>query len=163
MRIRIWFGMLLAVALASAAAAQKVDLKLDALAAKAKEKAELDLDPSALAKLMEGGKLPNIAPASAREVRIRSYKFAQEGEYAEKDLEPLRSQITGGGWARLLQAREQKSSVELAVYKESDQIRAFILIACQPQEVSIVYVAGEFTPEQLKALVSSTIRYPNLP
>ncbi|MGQ9632956.1 MAG: DUF4252 domain-containing protein [Bryobacteraceae bacterium] len=156
--------LILSLLVAPLACAQKVELKLDGLAAKAAEKAELDLDPSLVSKMMEGGKLPNIAPSSAKEVRIRNYKFAKEGEYSDKDLDSVRKQLAeGSGWSRVVHVKDKKEAVELYVFKEADQIRAFLLIACQPAELSVVYVAGEMTPEQLKALVSSRIQYQGTP
>lgn len=156
--------LILSLLLAPVACPQKIELKLDGLAAKAAEKVELDLDPSLVSKMMEGGKLPNIAPSSAKEVRIRNYKFAKEGEYSDKDLDSVRKQLAeGSGWSRVVHVKDKKEAVELYVFKEADQIRAFVLIACQPAELSVVYVAGEMTPEQLKALVSSRIQYQGTP
>jgi len=161
---RLTLTLTLALLLAPLGYAQKIEFKLEGLASKAAEKAELDLDPSLISKLMEGGKLANVAPASAKDVRIRNYKFAKEGEYTEKDLDSVRKQLgEGSGWSRFLNVKEKKETVEMYLYKEGDQIRAFVLIACQPLEVSVVYVAGEMTPEQLKALVSSRIQYQGTP
>lgn len=164
MKTAILLTLTLALLLTPLAYAQKIDLKLDGLAAKAVEKAELDLDPSLVSKMMEGGKLPNIAPSSAKDVRIRNYKFAKEGEYSDRDLDSVRKQLAeGSGWSRVVHVKDKKEAVELYVFKEADQIRAFVLIACEPAEVSVVYVAGEMTPEQLKALVSSRIQYQGTP
>lgn len=164
MKIASCLVLTLALLLAPMGYAQKIELKLDGLASKASEKAELDLDPSLISKLMEGGKLANVAPSSAKDVRIRNYKFAKEGEYSDKDLDSVRKQLAeGSGWSRIVNVKEKKETVELYVYKEADQIRAFVLIACEPAEVSVVYVAGEITPEQLKALVSSRIQYEGTP
>jgi hypothetical protein len=150
--------------MAGAAAAQKLELKLDALAAKAVDKAELDLDPSVVGKLMEGGKLPNLTTVSARQLSIRNYKFAKDGDYSEKDLDPLRKQLSADpGWSRVTQVRDKQDNVELYLYKEADKIGAFVLIACEPRELSVVYLVGEITPEQLKALVNSKIRYEPVP
>lgn len=164
MRTATLLTLALALLLTPLAYAQKIELKLDGLAAKAAEKAELDLDPSLVSKMMEGGKLPNIAPSSAKEVRIRNYKFAKEGEYSDKDLDSVRKQLAeGSGWSRIVNVKDNKETVELYVFREADQIRAFVLIACEPAELSVVYVAGEMTPEQLKALVSSRIQYQGTP
>jgi len=157
-QIRIWIaGILL---LAPALAAQTLDLKLDSLASKAAEKAELDIDPATMGKLMSDGKLPGAALSTAKDVRIRNYRFAKEGEYSEKDLDILRRQVgEGTGWSRMVQVKEKRESVEIYSHKEGEQIRAFLIIACEATEVSVVYVAGDITPEQLKALVSSKIAY----
>lgn len=148
-------GLLLAPALP----AQKLELKFDSLASKAAEKAELDVDPAALGKLMEGAKLPG-SPSSVKEAHIRNYKFAKEGEYSQKEFDALRKQLADNpGWNRLVIVKDKRETVEIYGFQQDGQYRGYLILACEPAEVSIVHVIGDVTLEQIKAMVTSKIEY----
>ena len=98
--------------------------------------------------------------ATAKEVHVRNYKFSKEGGYSDKDLEPLRKQLgAGSGWSRIIYAKEKNETSEVFTFIQEDVIRGFLVLACEPTEVSVVHLVGEITQERLKELVSSTIHY----
>ena len=142
------------------AAGQKLELKLDSLAAKASEKAEVDLDGGTLGSALQKGKLGPHIPATVGEVHVRNYEFSKPGEYSDQDLEPLRKQLGGGsGWSRIVNVKEKQESTEIYTHSGGDKLDGLLIVACEAAEVSIVHLIGALTPEQLKELVSSNIRY----
>src|ERR1035441_4476635 len=109
-------AVLAGLTLAPPASAQKLDLKFDALAAKASDKAEVDLDGALLKLALQGlSKKDKDAKSPAgdllsgvQEVHVRHYEFAKPGSYSDKDLEPLRKQVSeGSGWSRVLNVKRR--------------------------------------------------------
>ena len=139
---------------------QKLELKLDSLAAKAAEKAEVDLDGSTLGAALKAGNLGRKIPATIGEVHVRHYEFANPDEYSDKELEPVRKQLeAGSGWSRIVNVKEKKESTEIYSQGQGDKLTGLLILACEAKEVSVVYILGSLTPEQLKDLVSSNIQY----
>jgi hypothetical protein len=154
--VLVCIGLLLPVL----AAGQKLELKLDSLAAKASQKAEVDLDGSALALALQKGHLGDHMPATVGEVHVRNYEFSKPGGYSDQDLAPLRKQLgAGSGWSRIINVKEKQESTEIYSHSLGDKLGGFLVVACEAAEVSIVYIVGTLTPEQLKELVSSNVRY----
>ena len=142
------------------AAGQKLELKLDSLAAKASEKAEVDLDGSALGSALQKGQLGAHMPATVEEVHVRNYEFSKPGGYSDQDLEPLRKQLSAGsGWSRIINVKEKQESTEIYTHSRSDKLVGFLIVDCEPAEISIVHIVGTLTPEQMKELISSSVRY----
>jgi hypothetical protein len=137
---------------------QQVDLKFDAIAAKAKEKTEIDLDGNALSALMKlGGK--NDLLANVTGVVMRNYEFAKEGEYSDRDLEPVRKQVSGTGWSRILIVKEEKETTEIYMFTAAGKPAGFLLIAAEPEELTVVNVQGNIQVAQLQELVQSSIAF----
>jgi hypothetical protein len=142
------------------AAGQKLELKLDSLAAKASEKAVVDLDGSALGSALQKGQLGAPMPATVEEVHVRNYEFSRPGGYSDEDLEPLRKHLgAGSGWSRIINVKEKQESTEIYTHSRGDTLVGFLIVACEAAEVSIVHIVGALAPEQLKELVSSSVRY----
>ena len=159
------------------ATGQKLELKLDSLGAKASEKAEVDLDGSVLeaarnmvpedalkavpqvGKLKLKGNAKDLL-AAIKGIYVRNYEFAKPGEYSDKDLEPVRKQVgSGSGWSRIVNVKDKDDNVEIYLLNQGDQVRGFLILACEPKEVAVVHVIGTLSAEVVKELVSSNIRY----
>jgi hypothetical protein len=139
---------------------QKLELKLDSLAAKAAQKDEMDLDSNALAQALQAGKLGHKLPGSVTELHVRQYEFAKPDQYSDSELEPVRKQLgAGSGWSRIINVKEKKESTEIYSHIQGDKLGGLLILACEAKEVSVVYILGALTPEQLKDLVSSNIQY----
>jgi hypothetical protein len=142
--------------LSAAAAGQKLELKFDSLAAKAAEKSDVDLDGGALSVAHRAGKLGHGMPATVTGVHVRNYEFSNPDEYSEKDLEPLRKQVgAGSGWTRIIHAKEKHESTEIFLHSQGDQIRGLLILSCEAKEVSVVYITGTLTPDNVNELVKS--------
>ncbi len=160
--MKYWMAALLLLCLlASGVRAQKLELHLDALAAKATEKTEINLDGATLAQALESqaakksGFLNGVKAFS-----LRSYEFAKEGEYSDRDLEPLRKQAgDGSGWSRMLSVKEKDESIEIYILHRGDQMGGFLLIAAEPKELTVIYADGEVQLAQIQELVHSNIQY----
>jgi hypothetical protein len=155
--------------LAPFASAQKLELKFDWLAAKASEKAEVDLDgsilklalPQLLSKKDKDGKSP-IADLlnGVQEIHVRAYEFEKAGSYSDKDLEPLRKQVSeASGWSRILNVKEKDQSAEVFVQSQGGKVTSCLVLAAEAKELAVVYLLGTMTLAQMKELVDSNVVY----
>lgn len=155
--------------LAPLASAQKLELKFDAIAAKASEKAEVDLDGAllklalqhGLAKKDKEGKSPaGELLSGVQEIHVRNYEFEKEGSYSDKDLEPLRKQVSeSSGWSRIVNVKEKSESTEVFVFSQGGKVGSCLILSAEAKELTVVYIMGTLTLAQMKELVNSNIAY----
>src|SRR5271170_109629 len=113
-------SILLAVVALAPLAAQdfKLPANLDKLSAKAEESVDVTLDGSLLkmaARFLSDKDDPDIAKvkriiAKLEGVYVRSYQFAEEGEYSRADVESVRSQLQSPTWGRIVGVRSKRQS-----------------------------------------------------
>jgi hypothetical protein len=161
-------AVLAGMTLAPFAGAQKLELKFEALAAKASEKAEVDLDgsilkllPQLLSKDDKDGKSPVIEVLGGlREIHVRNYEFDKTGAYTDKDLEPLRKQVSeGSGWSRIVHVKEEDEITEVFMQTQGGKVGSCLILAAEAKELSVVYLVGTMTVAQMKELVDSNVVY----
>jgi hypothetical protein len=144
------------------AAQNKFEFDFGPLAAKATEAIEVNLD----GKLLEmAARFLNSGKDEEREVKrllnslkgvyVRSFKFSRPGAYTPQDVEALRSRVKGNEWARVVDVRSAKPGGENAgVYINTDgaEVRGVMIIAAQPQELTVVNILGNIDVDQLRTL-----------
>jgi hypothetical protein len=151
--------------LAASASAQKLELKFDALAAKASDKAELDLDGGLLKLVMRHGLGSRDADGKAaagdwlsgiKAIHIRNYEFDQTGAYSDKDLEPLRKQVSeASGWSRVVNVKEKDENTEIFVSIQGGNITGCLVVNAEARELTVVHLVGTLTLAQAKELADS--------
>jgi hypothetical protein len=140
---------------------QALNFNLDAVAAKAKEKAEVTLEGPLLEEAMKNApdklkdKMGNV-----RRVVVRHYEFDKPGQYSDSDLDSVRKVVSGGAdWARIINVKEEKESVEIYMQSQGGKTTGFLLIAAEQKELTVVHVAGIIDLASLQEVVKSTINY----
>ena len=139
----------------------KIPANLEKLADKATEVVDVTLDASLLQ--LAARFLPNSDPDTARikklinglkGIYVRSFEFDKTGEYSLADVESIRSQLHGPGWARIVGVRKLKSGENSEVYVKSDgnAISGLTIIAAEAKELTIVNISGPIRPEDLQEL-----------
>jgi hypothetical protein len=153
---------LLIVTLALAPAwGQALDFNLDAVAAKAKEKAEVTLEGPLLEQAMKNApdKLKDKVGNLSRVV-VRHYEFDKPGQFAESDLDNVRKVVSSSpGWARIINVKEEKESVEIYMQSQGGKTSGFLLIAAEQKELTVVHIVGTIDLASLQEVVKSTIAY----
>jgi hypothetical protein len=151
--------------------AQTLNLDFSALAAKARAKNEVTLDSNAIQMLQRVGALANKDDkgkaddlgkilSGIQAVAIRNYEFAKAGEYADRDLDPLRGQVgSGSGWSRIVNVKEENESTEIYVHNQGGKPDGMLVIAAEAQELTVVHITGSVQLAQLKDVINSTIHY----
>lgn len=157
--------LLAGILLAAPASAQKLELKFDALAARASDKAEFDLDGALLRLATRYGSVKKEHndkesagdPLSGiREVHVRNYEFDQTGAYSDKDLEPLRKQLTGAsGWSRVINVKEKDENTEIFLSTQGGNVTGCLIVNQEAKGLTVVHLVGTVTLAQAKDLVDS--------
>ena len=155
--------------LAPLGSAQKLELKFEAIAAKASDKTEVDLDgsilklvlPQLLSKKDMEGKAPMADLLSGvQEIHVRAYEFEKAGSYSDKDLEPLRKQVSeGSGWSRIVNVKDKNESAEVFVQSQAGNVTSCLILAAEAKELSVVYIIGTVTLARMQELVDSNVVY----
>lgn len=133
---------------------------LDRLAPKATESVEVtlnDVQMEFLRRLVslsgpEQARLKGLM-AKLKGVYVRGFEFAQEGEYTEADIEPIRAQLRAPGWERIVEVRNRESGGdEVFFLPRNDQIFGFAAISTGPKKVCVVNVVGPIEMSEMGLL-----------
>jgi Domain of unknown function (DUF4252) len=86
-------------------------------------------------------------------IYVRSFEFDKEGQYSKADIEAVRTQLKSSKWTRMVGVKSIKGeNSEVYVEKNADQFLGLVVIAAEPKELTIVYIDGPITPEELSDL-----------
>ena len=164
MKTTLKMGAILLAAATGAAWGQALDLSsLDKLEDKAKEVNSVTLDKNMLH--LAAGFLPNddkdgqavkSLVEGLRAVYVRNFEFASKDQYSMADVEPIRKQIRGLGWSRVVESRQKNEDGSLRevdeVYINTGAGGGLAVISAEPKELSVVYVDGVLKLEDLQKL-----------
>jgi hypothetical protein len=139
----------------------KLPASLERLSAKAVEQVDVTLDASMLqlaSRFLSGKDADTVKVrklvSGLKGIYVRSFEFEKAGEYSESDIEPLRAQLRGPGWSRIVGVRSHKTGDNADVFIRSDgnQISGLTIISAEPKELTIVHIDGVIDPDQLSDL-----------
>jgi hypothetical protein len=88
-------------------------------------------------------------------VYVRGFKFDAEGLYAESDVTPLREQLRGPGWSRLVDVETRGDGMEKAeVYAATDagRVEGLALLFFDPKQVTVINIVGHVDLDKLRRL-----------
>jgi hypothetical protein len=144
------------------AQAERISIEqLDKLAAAAENTVEVSLDERLLQVAAKFLNKNDPAQAKAREliaglkgVYVRVFSFDKPGEYAMSDVEPLRQQVRGSGWQKIVGVRSKRDgdNVDVHLHMLNDNINGLVIIAAQPKELVVVNILGPIDLEKLSQL-----------
>jgi hypothetical protein len=137
------------------------NLNVDNLAAKAKSSVDVSLDANMLqiagkflsSKKEDEAQVKDLI-SKLKGVYVRSFEFDKEGMYSVADLQPLRNQLKGPGWSRMLGVQENsdREGVEISVKSEAGQIAGIAILAYEPKQLTVVSIMGQIDLERLGEL-----------
>jgi hypothetical protein len=139
----------------------KLPVNLDQLAAKAAEVVDVSMDENMLK--FAGGFLKKDNPGEVqaqkllsgiRNLCVHSFKFDKEGQYAETDVELLRSQFQSPTWSRMVGVQNKRGgeNVDVLFKMENGVIAGLAVVAAKPMELTFVQIDGTIDLSQLAAL-----------
>ncbi|MFB3779462.1 MAG: DUF4252 domain-containing protein [Bryobacteraceae bacterium] len=139
----------------------KIPESLDKLAAKAKETVNISLDGALMqlaGNFLSGRKADEAKvkqlTAGLKGLHVRVFEFAEEGQYTDDDLAPLRAQLaTSRGWSRIVDVAEKHERTEVYTKTDADRIVGVALVAAERRELTVVYVDGPIDLKRLSELV----------
>ena len=140
---------ILALALLATSARAQVQINLDHLESKAVETVNISLSADMLrmaARFLSGrsgdaGKVQNVV-TGLKGITVRSYKFAQPGQYSQDDLRPIRAQLAGPGWSRILSERSARETSEIYAHSEQGKVMGFTILSAEPRELTVISIDG---------------------
>lgn len=87
-------------------------------------------------------------------VYVRDYEFDKPGAYSVEDLEAIRHRFLGPQWNPMVKVRSLKGGDNTDVYVKmiDGQIHGMFVLDAEPTELSLVYISGTITPQELGSL-----------
>ncbi len=158
----IKIALIMCMALAPLGAQElKLPASLDRLAAKASDVVDVTLDANLLQlasrflsdKDADDAKVKKLI-GGLKGIYVKSFQFDKAGEYLDSDVEPVRAQLRGPAWSRIVGVRSQKSGDNSEVYvkTENGKIGGLAIVSTEPKELTIVSIEGTIDPDQLSEL-----------
>ena len=146
-RLRVVALLIAAVALPMAA--QTVQLSLDSLAAKAKDAVDISL-PLPMLQMATGflSKDKSMDPqiqkliAGLKNITVKKYNFAEEGQYRPEDLQPVRDQLRAAGWGVMIGKHEKGENTDIWAKSEGGLMTGIAVVKADPKQVTVVYIEG---------------------
>lgn len=143
------------------AAPQQFHLNLDSVAAKASEHVDVSLNASTLqfaAKFLDSSD-PDEAKvkkliAGIEGIYVRHFTFKAAGAWSQADLEPIRAQLRGPEWSRIVGvvSSEDGENAEIWLRTSGNKSIGVAIIATEPKEMTVVNIAGTIDLESLSEL-----------
>ena len=85
-------------------------------------------------------------------IYVKSFQFGVPDAYTEADVEIIRKQVSGAGWSRIVGIRGKRELTEIYFWKERETNGGLVVIAAQPNELTIVNIVGRVDLASLGAL-----------
>lgn len=156
---------LLSALLISVCFAQALRLdSLDRLAAKAEETTNITLD-AGLLKLASGflsddddedaAQIKKLV-AGIRAINVRGFTFKSTGAYSDADLEPIRTQLKGPDWKRIVQVHSKtEGDSDVYVKASGKHFAGLVVLASEAKELTVINIDGDISPESLQKLAGN--------
>jgi hypothetical protein len=139
----------------------KIPVNIEKLAAKAVETVNVTVDGALLE--LAGRFLSADDPdqkqikdliANLKGIYVRSFKFANAGEYSDVDVESMRSQLRSSDWSKIVNvtSRNGGDNVDVAYKMDKGKIAGLVVIAAEAKELTIVNIVGPIDLNQLSSL-----------
>lgn len=134
---------------------------LDRLAAKASETVNVTLDGSLLqmaSRFISDDTDADTAQvkklvAGLRGISIRSFEFKNAGEYADADIESIRSQLKDETWKRIVQVHSKtEGDSDIYLKTVAGRIAGLAVIAAEPKQLTVVSIDGAIDLDGLSKL-----------
>jgi len=133
---------------------------LDHLAAKASQTVDVNIDE----RLMRlASKVFDDKDEDEREVKklvanlkgvyVKSFEFEAEGQYTAADIEPIRTQLRGPGWTRLVNVTSKKEGmIEVYLLFNGDVVGGLAVLHTDDKELTVVNIVGPVDVDKLARL-----------
>ncbi len=135
---------------------------LEKLADRATEVVDVTLDGQMLqlaSRFMSGKRSPDEAKAKdlishLKGIYVKSFEFDKKGEYAEADIDSIRSQLRAPLWSRIVGVRSKRQGENAEVYLMGDgnNIQGLAIISAEPKELTVVNIVGPIDVDKLSEL-----------
>ncbi|HXC71781.1 MAG TPA: DUF4252 domain-containing protein [Pyrinomonadaceae bacterium] len=86
-------------------------------------------------------------------IYVKSFEFANDGEYSPADVELVRAQLRGPGWTRLVGVTSKKDgNLEVYLLLEGEKVGGMAVLHTDDRELTVVNIVGPVDLDKLAAL-----------
>ena len=85
-------------------------------------------------------------------IYVKSFQFGVPDAYSDADVEAVRKQVSGTGWSRVVGVRGKRELTEIYFWRERDTNGGLVVIAAQPNELTVVNIVGRVDLASLAAI-----------
>jgi len=157
---QLWLAVLMFAAGHGAGAQEiKVPSSWDQLAARADEVVKVTMDRKMLqyaSKFMEDQDDTESKRLISKlnGLYVRSLEFKTLGAYTDADVEPIRAQLQGSDWSRIVEvdSKVDKELVEIYIKTVNSQTMGMVVLSQEPTELVLVHLDGPINPGDLDNL-----------
>jgi hypothetical protein len=147
-----------------AAQGQKIQIPAswDKLAAKAQEVDNVTLDKNMLGLAAKFVKDDNDQDSvkvnqllgKLNGIYVRHLEFKNPGEFTQADLEPVRAQLQGPEWSRVVDVNNKTAKETVVIYARivDGKSAGMVILAEQPTELTFIHLDGSIDPQDIDAL-----------
>jgi hypothetical protein len=156
-------ALLLIAVSAVAARAQDSRLQLnslDHLTAKASQSVDVNIDEKLIRIALkvfsdqdaEERKIKEVV-AGIKGIYVKSFEFENDGQYTAADIETIRTQLRGPGWARLVNVRSKKEgNLEVYLLMNGEAVGGLAVLSSDVRELIVVNIVGPVDLDKLAKL-----------
>lgn len=129
----------------AAKASQTVDVNVDQRLMKlaARLFSDKDEDEREVKKLIEG----------LKGIYVKSFEFETDGQFVAADLEPIRAQLQGAGWTKMINVRSKKEgNLEVYLQYAGEMINGLAVLHTDDKELTVVNIVGPVDLDKLAQL-----------
>ena len=91
--------------------------------------------------------------AGLKGVYVKSFEFEADGQFAAADLQPIRTQLTGAGWTKMVNVRSKKEgTVEVYLQFAGEMINGLAVLHTDDKELTVVNIVGPVDLDKLAQL-----------
>ncbi|HYP08158.1 MAG TPA: DUF4252 domain-containing protein [Bryobacteraceae bacterium] len=128
----------------SKAATETVDVTLDGSMIRFAERflSDGDADQAKAKRLLRG----------LNSIQVKKFEFAREGEYSERDLQSIRSQLQAPNWSRMVHVKGLRENTEVFSQMRAGEMTGLVVLSAEPRELTIVHIDGPIKPEDIASL-----------
>jgi len=152
----------LAVTLAAHGQQIQIPASWDQLAAKAEEVDNVMLDKNMLglaAKFMKDDNDQDSVEVNRllgklNGIYVRHLEFKNPGEFTQADVEPVRAQLQGPEWTRIVDVKDKNTKENVVIYTRTvnGKSAGLVILAEEPTELTFVHLDGSIDPQDLDRL-----------
>lgn len=136
-------------------------VSLDSLAPRAEQTLNITMDGKLLQLALKflSDKKPNEAKikeavAGIRGIYVKRFKFDQDNQFSNADVEPILAQLRSPLWSQLVEVRSKKEGQNIDVFTmiEGGKINGVAIVALDRRQLTVVNIIGPVDVDKLAEL-----------
>ncbi len=91
--------------------------------------------------------------AGLKGIYVKSFEFETDGQFVAADLEPIRTQLGGAGWTKMVNVRSKKEgTVEVYLQFVGENVNGLAVLHTDDKELTVVNIVGPVDLDKLAQL-----------